>query len=313
MKYQEWLGEWLQFYVQPAVKKRTYEKYRRLTEKHLLPKLGGYELEELTAQVLQKFTAGLVNEGYASNTVNGIISVLKSSIGRAATLGVTNVRCTDEIVRPQQREKRVECFSKYEQRKIEKYIAESEKPALFGIALCLYTGLRIGELLALEWSDLDLKKGILNVSRTCRDEWKDGRYIKAADSPKTSHSCRVIPIPIQLLARLKELKKNSKSEYVIDGKTKYGAKVRSYQKTFELLLKKLNLPHRGFHALRHTFATRALEVGMDVKTLSEILGHGNPSITLRRYAHSMLEHKRKMMNRLGKSLTVGNEKTTEPD
>ena len=86
------------------------------------------------------------------------------------------------------------------------------------------------------------------------------------------------------------------------GRSEYGAQVRSYQKTFELLLKRLRIPHKGFHSLRHTFATRALECGMDVKTLSEILGHKNPTITLKRYAHSMMEHKAEMMNRLGKLL-----------
>lgn len=89
---------------------------------------------------------------------------------------------------------------------------------------------------------------------------------------------------------------------MVCGKSSYGAQIRSYQKTFEVALRKLDIPHKGFHSLRHTFATRALECGMDVKTLSEILGHKNPMITLNRYAHSMLEHKRDMMNRIGKLL-----------
>lgn len=85
-----------------------------------------------------------------------------------------------------------------------------------------------------------------------------------------------------------------------EGRSRYGAQVRSYQRTFETLLKNLGIPHRGFHSLRHAFATRALEVGMDVRTLSEILGHNNPAITLKRYAHSLMEHKVQMMNRLGR-------------
>ena len=97
------------------------------------------------------------------------------------------------------------------------------------------------------------------------------------------------------------MKKKSKCEFVIaDGEKPVF--IRSYQRTFELLLKKLKLPHKGFHSLRHTFATRALECGMDVKSLSEILGHKNPTVTLNRYAHSLLEHKTAMMNRLGKLL-----------
>ncbi len=108
-------------------------------------------------------------------------------------------------------------------------------------------------------------------------------------------------MPKRILAILKEHKKRSKSEYVVsdNGKPIY---LRSYQRTFELLLKKLNIPHKGFHALRHTFATRALECGMDVKTLADILGHKNPQITLNRYVHSLMDHKRMMMNKLDKLL-----------
>ena len=109
----------------------------------------------------------------------------------------------------------------------------------------------------------------------------------------------MIPLPKQLLPILKALKKRSVSPSVVSAKGK-PVSVRSYQRSFELLLKKSDIPHKGFHSLRHTFATRAIECGMDVKTLSEILGHKNPTVTLNRYAHSLMEHKQAMMNRLGK-------------
>ena len=173
---------------------------------------------------------------------------------------------------------------------------------MFGVVLCLYTGLRIGELLSLTWDDVGLQKGIITVSKSCHDSWENGKYVKVIDTPKTDFSERIIPLPKQLLLRLREYKKSSSGNYVICGERVYGAQVRSYQKSFELLLKRLKLPHKGFHSLRHTFATRALECGIDIKTLSEILGHKNPTITLKRYAHSMLEHKTEMMNRLGKLL-----------
>lgn len=107
-------------------------------------------------------------------------------------------------------------------------------------------------------------------------------------------------IPNKLnIPTLREIKRKNGSRYVVGEGDKI-ISVRSYQRTYELILKKHGLPHRGFHALRHTFATRALECGMDVKTLSEILGHKNPTVTLKRYAHSLMEHKKDMMNRLGK-------------
>lgn len=148
---------------------------------------------------------------------------------------------------------------------------------------------------------MDLANGILLISKSCHDCWNNGKYEKITETPKTKNSKRYIPLPKALLAKLKALYKQSDSTYVICGKNKeFGIQVRSYQKTFEKVLIKLGIAHKGFHALRHTFATRALEVGMDVKTLSEIMGHGNPTITLKRYAHSLLEHKTEMMNRLGK-------------
>lgn len=302
MKYKDWLDEWIAYYVTPNTKERTQEKYRSQVDRHIKPELGEYELSELSAAVLQKFTARLTESGLAANTVNGIVSVLKFSLKRAVILGFASAQFTDAIVRPKATEKQVECFTKDEQRKIESYIQASKKNKLFGIVLCLYTGLRIGEMLALTWRDVDLVKNIITVNKSCHDGWNKGKYIKKIEPPKTENSNRIVPIPKQLIAKLKELKRCGECAYVIAGKSEYGTQVRSYQKTFTRLLKKIGVQHKGFHALRHTFATRALEVGMDVKTLSEILGHGNPTVTLKRYAHSMLEHKIEMMNRVGRLL-----------
>lgn len=304
MQYGEWLNDWLELYVKPAVKERTYRKYRRQAEKYILPALGGYAMEELSAIRLQKFSAALAESGLAANSVNSILSVMKSSLKMAVALGIAERQFSDCIVRPRAREKKVVCFGKDEQRKIEQYIFKKNSPKLFGVILSLYTGLRIGELLALTWGDVDLRQGVITVSKSCHDSWESGRYKKVFDTPKTEYAERVIPIPRQLLGSMKELKRKTGCPFVVTGKTEYGAQVRSYQKTFENLLKRLGIAHKGFHALRHTFATRALEVGMDVKTLSEILGHRDPATTLRRYAHSLMEHKTEMMNKVGRLLVT---------
>ena len=212
-------------------------------------------------------------------------------------MGLTKEYTADKLKRPKLKEKPVECFALAEQKQIEQAILNGKKDKLYGILLCLYSGLRIGELIALQWNDIDFAKGILTVSKSCHDG-KGGLVI---DEPKTATSRRVIPLPKQLLPLLKGIKKKSDSPFVVSANGK-PVSVRSYQRSFELLLKRLNIPHKGFHSLRHTFATRALECGMDVKTLSEILGHKNPTVTLNRYAHSLMEHKADMMNRLGKLL-----------
>ncbi len=299
MKYKDWLLEWLATCVKPTAKERTYEKYERICRKHLSA-LGEYALEELTTPVLQKFVAERTSR-LAPNTVNVIISVLKSSLKKAVSYGVAEREHTGGISRPRTVENKVKCFSKEEQKRLEQYILGSKKKQkLIGILLCLYTGLRIGELLALTWEDIDFTAGILSVTKSCHDGWGEGGYKKLLEPPKTKTSARVIPLPKQIIGVLKKAKRESGGTYIVGGDK--SVSVRSYQRTFELLQRKLHIPHRGFHALRHTFATRTLECGMDVKTLSEILGHKNPTVTLNRYVHSLMEHKQLMMNRLGKLL-----------
>lgn len=304
MKYAEWLDIWLENYIKPSVKVRTYERYALIIDKHISTDVGKCEISELSALVLQNFITKLLESGncktgngLSANSVNAIISVLQSSLQTAHLIGVANEYTANKIKRPKLKEKPVECFTLAEQKQIEQAILNGKKDKLYGILLCLYSGLRIGELIALQWSDIDFTKGILTVSKSCHDG-KDGLII---DEPKTATSRREIPLPKQLLPILKSIKKKSDSLFVVSasGST---ISVRSYQRSFELLLKKLKIPHKGFHSLRHTFATRALECGMDVKTLSEILGHKNPTVTLNRYAHSLMEHKADMMNRLGKLL-----------
>jgi len=302
MKYSEWLETWLALYVKPVVKSKTYDRYQRIVLGKLIIALGEIEVEELTTIELQKCVVKLSQSGYAANTVNGIVVVIKSSLKSAVVAGVIKQNPADGLIRPKREEKKVECFSISEQKKIENYILKNKLVRLYGVVITLYTGLRIGELLALKWSEVDFVKSGIYVVATCHDSWQDGKYIKISDNPKTETSKRVIPVSKPIIALLREMKKNRRNDFVVSGRTEYGAEVRSYQKTFEKLLKQLNIPHKGFHSLRHTFATRALECGMDIKTLSEILGHKNTSITLNRYVHSMDERKVQMMNKLGKLL-----------
>lgn len=304
MKYAEWLDIWLENYIKPSVKVRTYERYALIIDKHISTDVGKCEISELSALVLQNFITKLLESGncktgngLSANSVNAIISVLQSSLQTAHLIGVANEYTANKIKRPKLIERPVECFSLKEQKQIEQAVLNSKKDKLFGILLCLYSGLRIGELIALRWSDIDFTKGLLTVSKSCHD----GKAGLIIDEPKTATSRRVMPLPKQLLPILKSIKKKSDSLFVVSANGK-PVSVRSYQRSFELLLKKLKIPHKGFHSLRHTFATRALECGMDVKTLSEILGHKNPTVTLNRYAHSLMEHKADMMNRLGKIL-----------
>ena len=309
MKYGNWLQLWLDNYVKPAVKQRTYERYGKIIERHVSGVLGEYELDELLPSRLQIYTVSMLKSGnlrgdggLRPNTVNSIITVIQHSLKAAYAAGETSTYIGDRIQRPAVRKTEINCFTLEEQRRIEEEIAGKKNVKMYGIILCMYTGLRLGELLALEKTDTD--GASIRVTKSCHDgKDANGKFTRRTDTPKTPSSVRVIPVPKQLRPLVRALQKNGKSQYLISARDGKVIAVRSYQRSFELLLKRLGIPHRGFHALRHTFATRALECGMDVKTLSEILGHKNPSTTLLHYAHSLDEHKNAMMNKVGEFLS----------
>lgn len=311
MKLHEWLDAWINKYAKLSIKQRTYLQYKESIEKHINPILGDYELTNLSANVLQEFviqkleTGNLkTGKGLSSNSVIGIVGVLKQALHQALVLEMITKDNSNLIKMPTVQEKLVEAFEIEEQNKIVDYCMSSKKPNHFGIVLCFYTGLRIGELLALTWNDIDFDRKTMSINKSVFYTKINGKYETVIDTPKTKHSIRVIPLPKQILDKLKEIKKSSKSKYVLTTRNNKMVNMRTYQRTFERILKKLNVTVRNFHSLRHTFATRAIEMGMDVKTLSEILGHKNPVVTLTRYTHSMMSYKTDMMNKMGKMLAV---------
>ncbi len=310
MNYNQLLTLWLTE-EEPRVKKRTLGGYREIIRAHVAPSLGEKQLQNLTVQDLRNFQSELLTNGnrktgkpLAYNTVKNIMSIVKNSLTFAQNMGHVFI-LPAKIPAPKFAEKPITVFSVGEQSKIEQEVWRSTKRNHFGIVLCLYTGLRLGELLALEWKDVNFKTGTLTVNKTSgvvKNE--NGKYEIMVDKPKTASSVRVIPLSKPLLDRLKRMKASSSSAYVIS--TGKGKRVsnRTYQTTFARLLDRARVEYKNFHVLRHTFATRALEMGMDIKTLSELLGHKSPTVTLNRYAHSMMETKRKMLNQLAKRLTL---------
>ena len=200
MKYINWLLQWLEHYIRPSVKDRTYERYKLIIGQHIGDTLGGMELGSLSPLVLQRFITQLLQsgnkktgKGLSANSVNAIISVIQSSLKTAHLLGLTKEYTADKLKRPKLKEKPVECFTLAEQKQIEQAVLTGKKDKLYGIILCLYSGLRIGELIALQWCDIDFAKGILTVSKSCHDG-KGGLII---DEPKTATSRRVTPLPRQ--------------------------------------------------------------------------------------------------------------------
>lgn len=198
MKYITWLGDWLENYVRPSVKERTYERYNQIVKRHIA-KIGEMELNLLSPLILQRFVTGLLRsgnlktgKGLSASTVNMVITLVKSSLRTAHMLKLTPEYAADKLKRPKYRERPVECFTLAEQRSIEDAILTGNinkhyvKNKMYGVILCLYSGLRIGELLALQWSDIDFAGGTLTVSRACHDA-KGGPRM---GEPKTQSSRR---------------------------------------------------------------------------------------------------------------------------
>ncbi len=225
MKYREWLEEWLEDYIRPASKTRTYLLYRNIAEKHLMRCLGDYDIKCITQPILQKYVSGLTVNGnlknggpLSSGSVNSIINVIRRSLDTAHALGYVPQNCADILIRPRRDEKQVTCFTIEEQKKIEYHAMRTHKNKMRGVIICLYTGLRIGELLALDWEDIDLSHGTVSVSKSCHDGINSsGMFCKIIESPKTVSSSRTIPIPEQLIPMLLDMKKMSRSGAVISG------------------------------------------------------------------------------------------------
>lgn len=306
MKTSELLNGWLENYEKEHIKPRTYRRYRGLIDLHISPNIGEIDTTELTRRQIQEFLSKKKKDGnirtgetLSATSINLMLTILNMAFEYAIDMELADNNPCVRLKRSPQDGRKIEAYTKDEQRKLKLIIKKENDRRLFGITLCLYSGLRIGELIGLEWSDVDLQRGIITIDKTVYREKNDNNEWQLyVDKPKTVSSERVIPLPAFVAEELKRHKGTAKSEFVIENKQAERMSIRSYQYMFERLTEKAGLRKLNFHALRHTFATRAIECGMDIKTLSEIMGHKNASITLNRYAHSMMDTKIEMMNKL---------------
>ena len=305
MKIKELFEMWLEKYAKLTVKIRTFNKYEYVVKSYINPIIGELSLNECNCSVMQDYVCNLLrlkskkNEApLSTNTVYGIVQVLKEGFNLAMDLELITKNPTLKIKLPFVNEKEVVALTREEQKAIEQYCLSKPKTNCIGIIISLYTGIRLGELLALTWDDIDFDKKLMMIKKTSYSAKIEGKYVIVVDKPKTKKSNRIIPLPDKLVNLLLIHKMDSTSDHIISTRNNTIVEVRSYQRTFSSILSKCNIKHYNYHCLRHTFATRGLELGMDIKTLSEILGHSNVSTTLNRYAHSLLDYKIQEMNKV---------------
>ncbi|MCM1578875.1 MAG: site-specific integrase, partial [Ruminococcus sp.] len=290
--------EWLMT-VKMNRKISTYNKYRNLYANYISPVMGGIPVKSINGETVGKLVRA--NERLSAKTNNDIFLVVRMILKYAADNG-----CTSEVnfknIGMRQERKEVRILSPEEQRKFIRYLLDSPDLRKIGIFLTLCTGVRVGELCALKREDISFADGILNVNKTMQRVQADGESAKTKiiiDRPKSQCSKRVIPLPGFAMGVLSEHYEHLAPDcYLLTGDSEKFIEPRNMEYYFKNCVNKCGITPVNFHALRHTFATRCIEAGFDVKTLSEILGHANVNITLNRYVHSSLELKRINMEKL---------------
>lgn len=286
------------------VKKSTYSAYLLLIENHINPYFA--DKEQITEEDVQKFVLTELRKGLSQKSIKDIIIVLKMILKFAVKqklLAYNEI----EIKFPTVGEKTdLEVLNKNDHKKIINYLQENFTFKNLGIYICLSTGMRIGEICGLLWSDIDVENGIIKVRRTVQRIYViDGetRHTEILiDTPKTKNSIRDIPMTTELYKIIKPLKKVVNNDfYVITNEAK-PTEPRTYRNYYERLIKRLGIPKLKFHGLRHSFSTRCIESKCDYKTVSVILGHSNISTTLNLYVHPNMEQKKKCIDQMYRAL-----------
>lgn len=286
------------------VKKSTYAAYALLIQNHLIPEMG--EETDITEELVQSLVNRKLESGLSQKTVRDILIVLKMILRFGVKYGYLEFRQID-IHFPTEREKQdIEVLTLSSQRKLMAHIRENFTFMNLGIYICLNAGLRIGEVCALRWDDIDVEGGVIRVRRTLQriylveGETKSTELIE--DTPKTKNSIRDIPMTKDLLSLVKPLKKIVRGDFYVLTNGAMPVEPRTYRVFFKQLLDDLELPKIRFHGLRHSFATRCIESHCDYKTVSVLLGHSNISTTLNLYVHPNMEQKKKCIDAMSKGL-----------
>ncbi len=285
------------------LKASTVAKYRDYLRLYLLPKFGNRNMDEIKSTDVSAFCFGLLSsggmerQGLSSKTVAEIFRVIKHlrkyALNRDYAVGFSG-----DCLTIKQKQKTMRVFSHREQKLLVAYLLEHLTPDNLGILLCLFTGIRIGELCALRWDDISLQEQKLHICKTMqRVRVENGKGTKiVTTSPKSECAVRDIPLPHWICKYLGDA--YQAGTFLLTGDAEKAIEPRTMQNRFKAVLTACGIENANFHALRHTFATKCVEAGFDAKCLSEILGHASVNITLNRYVHPTMELKREFMEKL---------------
>jgi integrase len=276
------------------IKPSTYWLYQGYLENHVKPFFSNLRCGRLNRETVQTFVTAKHENGLAATTIQSVFFFIKNGLANVVGKSIF------EICLPKRDNAGVDVLTMDEQNRLDAAAGKSDDINKVGITLSLYTGIRVGELCGLMWQDIDFDEKQMHIRRTLQRIKSGNGKSKTAlafQTPKSGSSMRSIPLPEFLIFILREHRVKSTGKYVLCLKGNV-VEPRVMQYRFKRLLEAAGIRERPFHITRHCFSVRALENCMDIKTLSEILGHASPVITLKKYAHVLDEHKRKSMERM---------------
>ena len=302
---EQWLDE-----VQIFLKQSTYAKYEQIIYSHILPSFAEVNINKINNEAISEFIRDKMKNGrldgngaLSSKTIQDIFTVLKQILNYASKKEYI-LPLSFDIPKPKVEQKSFSVLSTEQQAKFVLYLRNHLSLETLGILICLFTGIRVGELCALKWNDFDLDNSVLHINKTLQRIKNTDINAKTKtkiiiDRPKSQKSIRYIPIPSFLYDLINMYNKDYSSDtYFLTGKVNRFIEPRLFQYKFKKHLSNAGLPDMNIHALRHTFATRAIEQNIDTKTLSEILGHSTVKFTLERYVYSSYELKVQSMEKM---------------
>jgi len=298
-----WLKTWLNTYIAPSVRPKTWEGYESIIRVHLVPALGQIDLRALQTSQVQRLLNDKRAGGLSSRTVELIHTTLKSALKQAQVEGLVTRNVVDHVRKPKKEEKEIRVLTVAEMDQL-LTVAMTDRLGPLVITM-LGTGLRLGEILALEWSNVDLQDGLITVQHAVvhtKTPTTTNRQ-RLIQSPKTDSGKRTVPLPADVVSTLRQWRITQAEEklklgimYTDSGRvftSSVGTPLqqRNVARKMSQLAAKATIKHVNPHALRHTYATRLLEVNIHPKVVQELLGHSDITLTLNTYSHVMPEIK----------------------
>ncbi len=305
--YSYWIDKWLHS-KRPSVKESTYMRYVKATENHIKPILGKYPINKISTALMEQYVwdklqGGRLDAsgGLSGKTVSDIMTIIKESFKYAQCCGI-EMACHFEQISFKKITKEMRILSSTEEKQLVSVLKNTTDRYKLGVFICLYTGIRIGELCALKWKHVSLSEKTIRIEQTMQRLQYEHSVAERktriiVTEPKSHAAYRTIPLPNFVVEMISPFVGHPDG-YILSEDGRSIIEPRTMQNHFKAYLVKGNIENTNFHTLRHTFATRCIEAGFDIKTLSELLGHASVKVTLDKYVHSSMKLKRINMDKL---------------